>query len=61
MPVNGLLTIQDVSRMLGVKVHTLYMWRRTRQGPHSFKVGGAVRYRLETIENWIRQQEEKSQ
>jgi predicted site-specific integrase-resolvase len=60
MPSNGLLTMQDVSKVLQVPVNTLRRWRRTHEGPHSFKVGGQIRYRPETIERYIQEQEEKS-
>jgi len=59
MPVNGLLTIQDVSKRLNVPVETLRRWRRARQGPHSFKIGGQLRYRPESIERYIKDQEQK--
>jgi DNA-binding transcriptional MerR regulator len=60
MQKDGLLTIQDVSRMLQVPVETLRRWRRTRVGPHSFKVQGQVRYRPESVERYIQEQEAKS-
>jgi len=50
MPVNGLLTIQDVSKRLNVPVETLRRWRRARQGPHSFQLGGQLRSRAGSIE-----------
>ncbi len=61
MAVNGLLTIQDVSKRLNVPVETLRRWRRTGVGPHSFKIGGQLRYRPENVERYIKQQEKEAQ
>jgi predicted site-specific integrase-resolvase len=57
---DGLLTVQEVGRMLNVSVKTLQRWRLNHVGPHSFKVGGQIRYRPETIERYIQEQEEKA-
>jgi predicted DNA-binding transcriptional regulator AlpA len=59
MQADGLLSIQDVSRLLRISVGTLRAWRRSHEGPHSFKVGRQIRYRPESIERWIRERERK--
>lgn len=51
-----LMTLTDVSEMLGVPVHTLYRWRSNREGPVGYRVGRHVRYRREAIEAWLEQQ-----
>ena len=56
---DGLLSIQEVGRLLNVSVKTLHRWRRNHEGPHSFKVGDQIRYRPETVERWVKQQEAK--
>jgi predicted DNA-binding transcriptional regulator AlpA len=42
-----LMSLTDVSEMLGIPVHTLYRWR--------YKVGRHVRYRREAVEAWLEQ------
>jgi predicted DNA-binding transcriptional regulator AlpA len=60
MQSDGLLTVQDVSRILKVPVKTLKDWRRKNQGPHSFRIGPRqIRYRPESVERYIREQEQK--
>lgn len=45
--------VEDVSRILGVPVRTLYAWRTERRGPRSFRVGRYVRYRRSDVADWI--------
>ncbi len=54
------LTVKDAADYLGLSPHTLYVWRHRRQGPPSFRMGprGRVMYRLETLDAWIRAQEQ---
>ncbi len=54
------LTVKDAADYLGLSPHTLYVWRHGRQGPPSFRMGprGRVMYRLETLDAWIRDQEQ---
>jgi excisionase family DNA binding protein len=60
MQADGLLTIQDVSRILNVPVKTLKRWRHDGEGPHSFRIGPRqIRYRPESVERYIRDQEQK--
>ena len=62
MQSDGLLSMQDVARLLNVSVATLKRWRHDRVGPHSFKVGvgrGQIRYRLENVQKWLQEQERK--
>ena len=42
-----LMSLTDVSEMLGIPVHTLYRWRYKGQGPAGYRVGRHVRYRRE--------------
>lgn len=48
-----LLTINDLSQMLGVPVDTLYGWRHRGQGPRGYRVGRHVRYRRANVEAWL--------
>lgn len=47
-------TPEDVSRLLGVPVKTLYQWRSLRQGPPGFRVGRHLRYDPVAVERWVR-------
>ena len=48
-----LMSITDLSEMLGISVHTLYRWRYKGDGPVGYRVG---RYRREAVEAWLQQQ-----
>jgi excisionase family DNA binding protein len=51
-----LMSLTDVSEMLGIPVHTLYRWRYKGHGPAGYRVGRHVRYRREAVEAWLEQQ-----
>ena len=48
-----LMTITDLSEMLGVPVDTLYGWRHCGEGPTGCKIGRHVRYRRAAVEPWL--------
>ena len=48
-----LLTVSDVAGWLGIAEGTLRYWRHVHRGPRSLSVGGAVRYRVRDIEQWL--------
>ena len=48
-----LMTLNEVSDLLGVPVATLYRWRHRGEGPPGYRIGRHVRYRRATIEEWI--------
>ena len=59
-----LLSLTDVSEMLGIPVHTLYRWplyrwRHNGNGPAGYRVGRHVGYRREAVEAWLEQQADK--
>jgi excisionase family DNA binding protein len=54
-----LMSLTDVSEMLGIPVHTLYRWRHKGDGPVGYRVGRHVRYRREAVEAWLEQQIDK--
>jgi predicted DNA-binding transcriptional regulator AlpA len=45
-----LMSLTDVSEMLGIPIHTLYRWRYKGDGPVGYRVGRHVRYRREAVE-----------
>jgi excisionase family DNA binding protein len=51
-----LMSLTDVSEMLGIPVHTLYRWRYNGDGPVGYRVGRHVRYRRQAVEAWLEQQ-----
>ena len=50
-----LMSLTDVSEMLGIPVHTLYRWRYKGDGPAGYRVGRHVRYRREAVDAWLEQ------
>nr|BDD46866.1 hypothetical protein 30 [bacterium] len=42
----------DLSRRWGVSPRTLERWRWLGEGPSFTKIGGAVRYRIEDVEEY---------
>ena len=51
-----LMTLADLSDMLGVPVNTLYGWRVRGEGPVGYRVGRHVRYRRTAVEAWLETQ-----
>lgn len=51
--VERLLTIVDLSKMLGIPVDTLYGWRHRGEGPQGYRIGRHVRYRRAAVEAWL--------
>lgn len=51
-----LLTEKDVARSLKISHRTLQVWRRRKKGPPFISVGGAVRYLVEDLQNWVQSQ-----
>jgi excisionase family DNA binding protein len=58
-PIQGtdrLMTMLEVSELLGIPVATLYGWRHRGEGPTGYRIGRHVRYRRATVEAWIETQ-----
>jgi excisionase family DNA binding protein len=51
-----LMTLGELSEMLGVPVATLYGWRHRGEGPVGYRVGRHVRYRRSAVEAWLESQ-----
>ena len=51
-----LMTIRELSAMLGVPIDTLYGWRHRGVGPAGYRIGRHVRYRRGTVEAWLSRQ-----
>jgi excisionase family DNA binding protein len=55
-PIQGtdrLMTMAEVSDLLGSPISTLYGWRHRGEGPAGYRIGRHVRYRREAVETWI--------
>ena len=48
-----LINTDTVAKLLGLSSPTLRLWRTLGKGPQYVKLGGAVRYRTEELEEWI--------
>ena len=48
-----LMTLADLSDMLGIPVNTLYGWRVRGDGQPGYRVGRHVRYRRSAVEAWL--------
>ena len=51
--VERLLTINELSEMLGIPIDTLYGWRHRGEGPQGYRIGRHVRYRRAAVEAWL--------
>jgi excisionase family DNA binding protein len=51
--VRPLLSVDEVSEVLGVPVRTLYQWRHKGVGPLGLRVGRHLRYRSADVSEWI--------
>jgi excisionase family DNA binding protein len=51
-----LMSITDLSEMLGVPIHTIYRWRHKWEGPVGYRIGRHVKYRRATVEAWLETQ-----
>ena len=56
-----LMTIADLSMMLGVPIDTLDGWRHRGQGPRGYRVGRHVRFRRSSVEAWLEDQADRRQ
>ena len=55
--INRLLTTRELADFLGVSESWCNQRRSDRDGPPYVKVGGAVRYQLDSVLTWVSEQE----
>ena len=58
--VEQLMSTEEVAKVLNRPPRTLRQWRYLGVGPKYLKVGAAVRYRSNDVENWLRAQERET-
>ena len=51
-----LLNIKELSEYLNVSPHTIYSWVSRHRIPH-VKLNGVLRFKLESIEEWVKEKE----
>ena len=51
-----LLTEAEAAKLLGISQRTLEKWRSRGQGPPFARIGKAVRYPSQALENWVQGQ-----
>jgi excisionase family DNA binding protein len=54
--IERLMTLPELSEMLGVPIETLYGWRHRGEGPVGYRIGRHVRYRRSAVEEWLETQ-----
>ena len=54
-----LMTMAEVSELLGIPVSTLYGWRHRGEGSAGYRIGRHVRYRRAAVEAWIETQADR--
>lgn len=47
----------ELAKLLGVSVKTLWRWHARRTGPARIKAGQKVFYRREAVESWLKRSE----
>ncbi len=48
-----LLTTEDLARICGVPIGTIYRWNHLGTGPTRIRVGKHLRYRKEVVDAWF--------
>jgi excisionase family DNA binding protein len=51
-----LLSIRQLAEYLGCPTSTVYAWRSRGEGPPGFRLGKAVRFKVDDVDHWISEQ-----
>lgn len=57
--IDGYLTSERLAEHLGVHPSTLVKWRMARSGPPYVRVGKRILYSQNSIENWLKANEQQ--
>lgn len=49
------MTVKEASRYLKISTNTLATWRHEKRGPQFIKTGRSVKYRLEDLDAYLKQ------
>jgi len=52
-PIESLLNEHDVARITGMSVASVRRWRLLKKGPVATKIGSAIRYKPESLKEWL--------
>jgi len=52
--VESLITAKDVAKLLNVRLNTIYTWVSRREVPFEKLPGNTTRFRLSTLEAWLK-------
>ena len=55
-----MMTVKEVAEALGVSERSVWRWSATGILPPGIKIGASVRWREETIEQWLAKQEQQA-
>lgn len=55
-----ILSTREAAVLLDMAEGTLRWWRHRDEGPASFRVGGRVKYRLSTLQAYLKKQEQRT-
>lgn len=56
---DALMSIKEVAEHCQVPVETVRRWRKHGDGPPGFRVGKHLRWRRESVDEWVRQLEQR--
>jgi excisionase family DNA binding protein len=54
--VKNSLDVKEAAAYIGISPATLRLWRTQGRGPHYFKAGRLIRYRVVDLDAWIAKQ-----
>jgi excisionase family DNA binding protein len=57
--IERLMTLPELSEMLGVPIESLYGWRHRGDRPVGYRIGRHVRYRRSAVEEWLETQADR--
>jgi excisionase family DNA binding protein len=53
MVVERMMSLAELSELLGVPLSTLYGWRHRGEGPAGYRLGKHVRFRRADVDAWL--------
>ena len=57
---NKILTPKELSKYMGIAIHTLALYRIYGNGPKYLKLGHIIRYRLGDVLDWVDRKAEEN-